>query len=94
MDFDFTVGDCETHKVHFHFDQMWGALRITVDDKAVVKDFRLYSWNLTNQYALMVGNAERHAVVIEKTRKRFNGSLRRQTYIKYSSMPSLCRRVR
>ncbi len=80
MDFSFAVGTRERHQVHFHFNQVWGNLRIDVDGRPVVKDFRMFSVRTRVTYEFLVGSAERHEVRIEKTRKRLLGGARKQTY--------------
>lgn len=80
MDFDFDIGKLERHRVHFHFNQFIGTLRISVDDKIVVKDFRMFDPELTKRYEFVVGENEKHDVAIEKTRKRWNGGARKQAY--------------
>lgn len=80
IDFSFDIGRLERHRVHFRFDQFVGTLRISVDDEIVVKDFRMFDSALTKRYEFVVGENEKHDVVIEKIRKRFNGGIRKQSY--------------
>ena len=78
MDFTFSVGDSEKHRVDFHFNQFWGNLRIKIDNETVVKDFRTYEVSDSKKYEFPVGSRERHDVVVEITRKSFLGSARKQ----------------
>ena len=80
MQFSFTVGINEQHRVDFSFDQFIGNLEIKVDGETAVKDFRFASMKVTKRYDFVVGVNERHHVAIEKTRKLFFGGLRPQQY--------------
>jgi len=80
MQFSFTVGINEQHRVDFSFDQFIGNLEIKVDGETAVKDFRFASLKVTKRYDFVVGVNERHPVAIAKTRKLFFGGLRRQQY--------------
>jgi hypothetical protein len=64
----FNIGEKEKHEVTFRFNKFWGNLSITVDDRVVVRDFRLFSLSRTKAYRVTVGDTEEHAVRIEKTR--------------------------
>lgn len=79
IDFDFNVGTRERHNIHFHFNQFAGNLWIKIDDKDIIKDFRMYSMSLTKNYEFTVGTDERHDVLIAKTRKFFAAGYRKQT---------------
>jgi hypothetical protein len=80
MQFSFTVGVNEQHRVDFSFDQFIGNLEIKVDGQTAVKDFRLASLKLTKRYDLVVGINEKHHVTIDKTRKLFLAGIRPQQY--------------
>lgn len=80
MNFSFTVGVSEQHRIDFSFDQFIGDLEIKVDGLTAIKDFRMFSLNLTKRYELTVGVNERHHVAIEKVRKLFFAGLRPQQY--------------
>ena len=80
MNFGFTVGNQEPHRIDFSFDQFMGNLEIKVDGQTAVKDFRSFSLKLTKRYALNVGVNEKHHVVIEKRRKLFLAGVRPQEY--------------
>ncbi len=80
MQFSFTVGLNEQHRVDFSFDHVIGNLEIKVDGQTAVKDFRLASLKLTKRYELTVGVNEKHHVAIEKTRKLLLAGLRPQRY--------------
>ncbi len=73
LEFQFDVGEAEHHEVEFRFNRTWGPLRISVDDQPVVKKFEMFRWSTTERFELTVGETERHAVVIEKRRKRWVG---------------------
>ena len=81
IDFAFEVGDTEKHRVTFHWGQLFGQVRITVDDLEVVQENRAVGLGSkpVRTFEFSVGDAEPHAVVIEKTRKRFLGGARTQT---------------
>ena len=80
MQFSFTVGINEQHRVDFSFDQFIGNLEIKVDGQTAVKDFRFASLKLTKRYEFIVGGNEKHKVVIEKKRKLFLAGLRPARY--------------
>ena len=80
MNFSFTVGINEQHRVDFSFDQMIGNLEIKVDCQTAIKDFRFASLTLTKRYDLIVGINEKHHVAIEKKRKLFLAGLRPMQY--------------
>jgi hypothetical protein len=79
LEFDCEVGDAERHLIHFSFDQFWGNLSISVDGRRIIRDFRLFSLRTTKRYRFTVGEAERHDVVIEKSRKVLMAGFRQQT---------------
>ena len=80
MQFSFTVGVNEQHRVDFSFDQFIGNLEIKVDGQTAIKDFRFASLKLTKRYELIVGINEKHHVAIEKVRKLFLAGLRPMQY--------------
>jgi hypothetical protein len=67
----FTVGEHEKHTVVYSFDQMWGWLTITVDGVLVVKTLVTFSFRLVSRFDFQVGQAEVHAVRVEKHRALF-----------------------
>ncbi|HEV8140510.1 MAG TPA: hypothetical protein VGP81_12115 [Pyrinomonadaceae bacterium] len=80
MQFSFTVGVHEQHRVDFTFDQVIGNLEIKVDGQTAIKDFRIFSLKLTKRYEFVVGVNEKHHVAIEKRRKLFLAGIRPQQY--------------
>lgn len=78
LDFDFRVGEAEVHVVRFSFSQLSGMVKIWVDDKVVKRDIRLLSLSRFKDYRLMVGNTERHEVLIRKERPWLVAGLRQQ----------------
>ncbi|WP_431221105.1 hypothetical protein [Leifsonia xyli] len=64
----FEVGEREKHSVVFTFDQMWGWLTITVDDRMIARKFITFSFRLLRVFEFVVGGAEPHTVRIEKSR--------------------------
>jgi hypothetical protein len=83
MLFSFEVGERERHRVGFYFNQMWGNVKITVDDRVIQTDFKLFSFNLVKRYDLVVGDDEVHDVVIEHERKLLFAGLRPYKYRAY-----------
>jgi hypothetical protein len=75
--FSFDVGE---HDIDFSFNQFWGNLSIAVDGVPRKRDFRIASLQLVKRYELTVGETGRHAVVIEKERKRMFAGFRKQKY--------------
>lgn len=80
MQFSFTVGVNEQHRVEFSFDQAIGNLEIKVDGQTAIKDFRVASLKLTKRYDLVVGVNEKHQIVFEKKRKLLLAGFRPQRY--------------
>ena len=78
LEFEFRVGEAEVHIVRFSFSQLSGMLRIWVDGKVVKWDLRLLSLSRFKDYRFMVGDAERHEVVIRKERPWVAAGLRQQ----------------
>jgi hypothetical protein len=81
IDFAFDVGEKEKHRVAFHWGQLFGRVRITVDFVKVLEENHAVSLGSspTRKFELSVGEIEVHAVRIEKTRKRVLGGARKQT---------------
>ena len=81
IDFAFEVGEHEKHMVAFHWGQLWGKVKITVDDQEVVQQNKALNIRSprTRTFELSVGEHEVHPVVIEKTKKAFLGGARKQT---------------
>lgn len=69
LELAFSVGHDEVHRVVFRFNKFWGNLSITVDERPVVRDVRMFSVRLTKTYRFSVGTNELHEVRIEKDRK-------------------------
>jgi hypothetical protein len=80
IDFAFEVGDEETHRVAFAWGQLFGRVRITVDDVEVVQHNRPVVFRSTarRKFEFSVGQHEVHEVVIEKISHRFLGGARKQ----------------
>jgi hypothetical protein len=83
MQFSFEVGEQEKHLVNLDFNQMVGLLSITVDNREVISELRMFSLSLVKKYEFVVGSYERHNVRIEKERKLFLAGLRKQKYRVY-----------
>jgi len=78
LEFELRVGEAEVHTVRFSFSQFWGTVKIWVDDKVVKGDLRLLSFSRFKDYRLVVGNAERHDVLIRKERPWLVAGFRQQ----------------
>ena len=76
MEFEFQVGSQERHHVRYSFDKTWGRWSISVDGKQIKGGRHLFSVTPTRRYRFTVGEAERHDVVIEKTRKMVAAGVR------------------
>ncbi|TDE19162.1 hypothetical protein [Actinomadura sp. 6K520] len=81
--FYFEVGQYERHLVEYHYDRMWGRVRITVDHHPVVQSSLLLSFAMTKRFEFTVGHQERHHVIIDKTRKVLLAGFRPSTYNVY-----------
>jgi hypothetical protein len=79
IDFGFDVGEEERHRVEFHWGQMFGRVRITVDDVEVVEQNQAVNLGSTKlrKFEFPVGTEEKHHVLIEKE-ARFLGGARKQ----------------
>lgn len=78
LEFEFLVGESEVHIVRFSFSQLSGMVRIWVDGRVVRRDLRLLSLSRFKEYRLMVGDVERHEVLIRKERPWVAAGLRQQ----------------
>ena len=80
IDFTFEVGEHERHEVSFHWGQLFGKVRISVDGAEVVQNTTPVNFRSTRlrTFELSVGASEVHRVVIKKTRKKFLGGARKQ----------------
>jgi hypothetical protein len=80
IDFTFDVGATEKHRVGFHWGQLFGKVRITVDSVEVIQQNRPVSLgpSATRKFEFSVGEAEVHEVLIEKISPRFLGGARKQ----------------
>lgn len=83
LEFEFEVGESERHRVAFQFDQLWGPLKISVDDKPVIKKFEMFTLRPTRHYEFSVGSSEPHEVRIEKSRKALVGGFQAQECVAY-----------
>lgn len=83
MQFSFEVGFEEKHVVNLDYNQMVGLLCISVDNREIIREQRMFSLSLVRKYEFAVGVDERHAVRIEKERKLFLAGLRNQKYRVY-----------
>lgn len=83
LEFQFQVGEQERHEVGFRFNRTLGPLRISVDDRPVVRKFKPFSMSATERYEFAVGQEEHHTVVIEKMRKGPLGGFRDQVCVAY-----------
>jgi len=79
-DFWFDVGRDERHRVEVGFNRMSGRLKIKVDGTVVQSDRMLFSFRVTRLYEFTVGQAEQHAVAIEKRRPLLYGGWLPSTY--------------
>jgi hypothetical protein len=80
IDFGFDVGEEEKHRVEFHWGQLFGRVRITVDDEEVVQKNRAVNLGSTKvrKFEFPVGTAEQHHVLIEKETPRLLAGARKQ----------------
>jgi hypothetical protein len=83
LEFEFEVGESERHNVEFRFDQLWGPLKISVDNQPVIKKFEMFSLKRTGRYEFSVGSTEPHEVRIEKKRKALVGGFQAQECVTY-----------
>lgn len=62
----------------FSFSKFWGGLSILVDGQPVLQELRVLSVELVKRYEFVVGQEERHSVLIEKERKLLFAGFRAQ----------------
>lgn len=74
-----TVGEHEIHHVEFSWNQRSGRVCILVDGQVALQRWDWASWDTITQYAVHIGERERHSVVFEKTRPRLLAGLRGQS---------------
>ena len=77
---EFEVGQEERHQVVFSFDRFSGNTKIRVDGALVDSERAIFSAQMIKRYEFGVGQAEKHAVVIEKKRKVLFAGFRPSTY--------------
>src|SRR6266436_3529131 len=73
MRFALEIGETETNRLEFHFNQLLGSTVIKVNNHEVKKTVRYFSEPLCERHELEVGTNERHTVFIEKQRKLLFG---------------------
>jgi len=80
IDFAFDVSNEERHTVTFHWGQLMGRIRITVDGLEVVAKNRAVPLGRTRTrtFEFSVGYAEVHDIVIEKIGARVLSGARKQ----------------
>lgn len=69
INFSYSIGNSEVHKVEFYFNQFWGNVFIKIDGGNIIRDIRIISFSLTKVYEFNVGSNEVHSVKIELIRK-------------------------
>jgi hypothetical protein len=71
------VGAAEKFVLEYHFNQLFGSLRISLDNQLVKKKVQLFNEPLREVHQLELGRNERLAVRIEKERKILFGQRNR-----------------
>lgn len=66
MKFTVEIGEKEKQTISYSFNKFWGNVKIKVNNKKVVSDFRLYSSTVSKIYNFEVGTFEKHTIQIEK----------------------------
>lgn len=68
MQFTFSVGNNEKHIVDFNYNQLWGKLKVKVDNKEVMDMLQMWKTPFSTKQPITfeVGDKERHAVKIDK----------------------------
>ena len=86
MEFLFEVGETEKTRVGFSRNPVTGRVTLTVNGESLTlaspwNPATHFSWALTQAYQLtVVGNQEKHEIVIVNERPRLLAGLRRQRY--------------
>lgn len=80
MKFTIEIGKKEKQIISYSFNKFWGNVKIKVNNKKVISDFRLYSTSLSNEYHFEVGTIEKHQIKIEKIRPLIMAGYRSNTY--------------
>jgi hypothetical protein len=73
MKFTLEIGETETHIIEFQFNQLFGELRISVDNEPVFQSKRLFNEPIQEVFNFEIGQRERATVRIEKRRKQLFG---------------------
>jgi hypothetical protein len=73
MKFALELGELETHRLEFSFNQLLGRKIIKVNDAEVLRNVRLFSEPVRETHTLEIGEKERLQVRIEKERKLLFG---------------------
>ncbi|MFA6308303.1 MAG: hypothetical protein WC677_00950 [Clostridia bacterium] len=76
LDFSFSVGKKEIHKVEFYFNQFMGKTNVRVDEKLIIEDTRTITNHLAKVYEFNLGKDEIHIVKIELSQKPFFAGMR------------------
>jgi len=69
MKFTIEIGETQKTLVHFSFNQLFGEVKISVNDKVVRRSCRLFSEPLFDAHELELDDWERSKVRIEKERQ-------------------------
>ncbi len=81
LDYDLVVGTSEKHHVAYHWGQLRGLTRISVDGVEVLKKRRLFDLFRTNwRYEVSIGRIEVHVFAVEQTILWLWGGFRMYTY--------------
>ncbi|MEO7298916.1 MAG: hypothetical protein ABI042_10115 [Verrucomicrobiota bacterium] len=77
MKFSLEIGETEKHNIKYTFNQLFGRLTITVNDKPIKRCLRLFDEPLRELHVFTLGEREKFAVKIEKERKLLFGQKNR-----------------
>ena len=83
MKFTVEIGEKEKQVIYFSFNKFWGNIKISVNGKTIIRDLRMFSFDLVKPYEFKVGDKEIHNVRIEKIRPLVLAAMRSNDYKVY-----------
>jgi hypothetical protein len=83
VDFEFSVGQTETHQIRFSWDQWRGEAKLVVDGQEALRDLRERHEFLSKRvkrFEISVGESEVHSVIVEQRIPKLYGGIRKHTF--------------
>lgn len=80
MTFTVEIGTNEKQIIFFSFNKFWGNIKISVNNKTIIRDIIMFSTSLVKPYEFKVGEKEIHNIIIEKIRPLAFAGMRSNDY--------------